>query len=121
MAPARIVPALDEAEDRHLRRGLGIEARRARSSHSSVAKKLSHMALSYASPTEPIDGGDAGLPGGAEGEECMAALIGVMDDVARPALAERHVEGVEDELAAEVLGHRPADNAAAERVQHDGR
>src|SRR5215472_5591424 len=29
---------------------------RARSSHSSVAKKLSHMALSYASPTEPIEG-----------------------------------------------------------------
>ena len=30
--------------------------RRSSSSHSSVAKKLSHMALSYASPTEPIDG-----------------------------------------------------------------
>jgi AraC-like DNA-binding protein len=30
--------------------------RRGRSSHSSVAKKLSHMALSYASPTEPIEG-----------------------------------------------------------------
>src|SRR6267154_2220488 len=30
--------------------------RRAGSSHSSVAKKLSHMALSYASPTDPIDG-----------------------------------------------------------------
>ena len=43
-----------------------------------------------------------------------------MDDVARPALAERHVEGVQHELAAQVLGHRPADNAAAERVQHDG-
>ena len=29
---------------------------RASSSHSSVAKKLSHMALSYASPTDPIEG-----------------------------------------------------------------
>ena len=29
---------------------------RSRSSHSRVAKKLSHMALSYASPTEPIEG-----------------------------------------------------------------
>ena len=28
----------------------------ASSSHSSVAKKLSHVALSYASPNEPIDG-----------------------------------------------------------------
>jgi hypothetical protein len=30
--------------------------RRSSNSHSSVAKKLSHIALSYASPTEPIDG-----------------------------------------------------------------
>ena len=29
---------------------------RSSSSHSRVAKKLSHIALSYASPTEPIDG-----------------------------------------------------------------
>jgi hypothetical protein len=29
---------------------------RSSSSHSRVAKKLSHMALSYASPTEPIEG-----------------------------------------------------------------
>ncbi len=29
---------------------------RSSSSHSSVAKKLSHRALSYASPTEPIEG-----------------------------------------------------------------
>ena len=33
-----------------------LNRRRASSSHSRVAKKLSHMALSYASPTEPIDG-----------------------------------------------------------------
>src|SRR3954467_2810530 len=30
--------------------------RRSSSSHSRVAKKLSHRALSYASPTEPIEG-----------------------------------------------------------------
>ena len=30
--------------------------RRSSNSHSSVAKKLSHKALSYASPTEPIEG-----------------------------------------------------------------
>ncbi len=29
---------------------------RSRSSHSSVAKKLSHIALSKQSPTEPIEG-----------------------------------------------------------------
>jgi hypothetical protein len=33
-----------------------LNRQRASSSHSSLAKKLSHMALSYASPTEPIEG-----------------------------------------------------------------
>jgi IS30 family transposase len=33
-----------------------LNRQRASISHSSVAKKLSHMALSYASPTEPIEG-----------------------------------------------------------------
>ena len=33
-----------------------LNRQRASNSHSSVAKKLSHMALSYASPTEPIEG-----------------------------------------------------------------
>ena len=34
-----------------------LNVRRCRMSHSSVAKQLSHIALSYASPTEPVDGG----------------------------------------------------------------
>ena len=52
----RVVPALDVLED-GMRAAAGM-AKRCRSSspHSSVRKKLSHLALSYASPTEPIDG-----------------------------------------------------------------
>jgi hypothetical protein len=33
-----------------------LNRQRSSSSHSRVAKKLSHIALSYASPTEPIEG-----------------------------------------------------------------
>jgi hypothetical protein len=33
-----------------------LKQRRSSSSHSSVAKKLSHIALSKQSPTEPIEG-----------------------------------------------------------------
>src|SRR6516164_6603481 len=33
-----------------------LKRQRSSSSHSRVAKKLSHIALSYASPTEPIEG-----------------------------------------------------------------
>ena len=51
-----VVPALDEIEDRDAGLGLGLEAPPAEQLHSRVAKKLSHMALSKQSPTEPIEG-----------------------------------------------------------------
>ena len=52
-----VVEALDEAEDLRACASATVRNRSAGrcSSHSSVAKKLSHIALSYASPTEPID------------------------------------------------------------------
>ena len=54
--PHWVVEAFDVAEARHA--GLGLEAkrRRASSSASRVEKKLSAMALSWASPTELIEG-----------------------------------------------------------------
>jgi hypothetical protein len=55
MAAMRVVPALDEIEDRHARLDLGLE-RTPVKQHSRVAKKLSHMAWSKQSPTEPMDG-----------------------------------------------------------------
>jgi hypothetical protein len=63
MALVRIVPALDEFKHRHVRLGLGLKKRRrASSSHSRVAKKLSHIALSKQSPTEPIEGRTPACP-----------------------------------------------------------
>ena len=57
MAAAWIVEALDEFEDLVLCASVCVLNRhRSSSSHSRVAKKLSHIALLYASPTEPIDG-----------------------------------------------------------------
>ena len=56
MASPPIVETFDEREGGIARFGLCLEPAAMRSSHSSVAKKLSHMALSYASPTEPIEG-----------------------------------------------------------------
>ena len=35
------------------------------------------------------------------------------------ALGDRHVQGVKDQLGAQVLGHRPADDPAGEAVEHD--
>jgi hypothetical protein len=36
------------------------------------------------------------------------------------ALGDGHVQGVQDQLGAEVVGHRPADDPAGERVQDHG-
>ena len=43
-----------------------------------------------------------------------------MDDVLRPARCQRHVQGIEHELGVQAGGHRPADDAAAERIECDG-
>src|SRR4029450_11579208 len=36
------------------------------------------------------------------------------------ALGDGHVQGVQDQLGAEMVGHRPADDPAGERVEDDG-
>jgi hypothetical protein len=43
-----------------------------------------------------------------------------MDYVAGPALGNGHLQGVQDELRPEVVGHGPSDDPAAEGVEHDG-
>jgi hypothetical protein len=47
-----VVPSLDELEDRHARLGLGVETAAVEQSHSSVAKKLSHMASQFCVTTK---------------------------------------------------------------------
>jgi len=38
----------------------------------------------------------------------------------RPAVPDRHLQGVDDQLGAEVVGHRPADHPAGETVHVHG-
>jgi len=44
----------------------------------------------------------------------------VVDDLLRPALGDRHLEGRQDELGAQVGRHRPADDPTAPGVEHHG-
>ncbi len=100
------------------------------SSHSRVAKKLSQSALSLgtsprtgsAVSDRPHGRAQSGLPASfAEGDRgVLRALIGVMDDVFRPALLKRHLEGGENQAGAQVAGHGPAHDTAAEGIQDDG-
>ena len=43
----------------------------------------------------------------------------MMDHVARPALAEGHVESIQNQLGAQVVGHCPADDLAAPDIHDD--
>ena len=49
----------------------------------------------------------------------LRAMIRMVDHAARPPLPERHVEGVEHHLHVQGGRHRPADDPAAERIEHD--
>ena len=42
-----------------------------------------------------------------------------MDHVARPTLAEGHVQGVQNQLGSQMVGHRPADDPAAPDIHDD--
>jgi hypothetical protein len=44
----------------------------------------------------------------------------VVDDAARPALADGHLQRIEDELGAQVVGGGPADDLAAPDIKHHG-
>lgn len=92
------------------------------SSHSSVAKKGSHMVLSRQSPTEAIEGRtpDSGLAAtrAERRRRVLAALVRVMDHVLGPAAPYRHAERLEDQFRAQVVRHRPSHDAPAEHVEH---
>ena len=96
--------------------------RRSMSSHSSVAKKLSAMALSKQSPADPVDGTTPisrhRLPKASE--VYCDPLVGVMYDPLGAALSQRHVQRPEHQFGAKMVGHGPSHHPAAEHVEHDG-
>jgi hypothetical protein len=54
-------------------------------------------------------------------ESALAAVVGVMHQAwGGVALGDGHVQGVQDQLGAQVLSHRPADDPAGERVEDHG-
>jgi hypothetical protein len=43
-----------------------------------------------------------------------------MDDIAGPALTDRHLQSIQHQLCAQVVCHRPANNLAAPGIKDDG-
>src|ERR1700758_3047375 len=92
-----------------------LKRQRSSSSHSSVAKKLSHIALSKQSPTEPIEGRTP-----ASRQRWPKATEGywVNSSGCRNSSAEGQVERLQHQFCAQMGFHRPADDSAAESVEH---
>jgi len=65
----------------------------------------------HASLAGPLTGGDRGA---------LGALVRVMDDPLRTPVAQRHLQGIQDQLRSEIVGHGPADHPAAEDIEHNG-
>ena len=86
-----------------------------------MEKKLSAIALTYASPREPTDGRTP--------EELTALfehkgsgltpLIGMMNHVRRPSLRGGHVERIEHDGRVQRVLHGPADDATTEHIKDD--
>ena len=51
---------------------------------------------------------------------CTDNLVGVMDDRGGASLSHRHVQRVEDQFGAQMVGHRPPHHPAAEHIEYDG-
>ena len=121
MSTARIVEALDELEDSNARFGLRLEA----TPIEQLAFERGEEALRHRVVVSVSDrshrGANTRLPTSfAELDRgILRALIRMVDHAVRPSLPERHVEGIEHHLRVQGGRHRPADDPAAEGIEHD--
>src|SRR5713226_9589330 len=118
VTPVRIVPTLDEVEDRHPRLDLSLEATAVEQLALQGGKKtLAHRVIetiayrphrgTHASLTATHPKRDRGV---------LRTLVRVMNYRGGPALLERHVERGQHQFGAQMIFHRPAHHSAAEGV-----
>ena len=117
-----VIPSLDELEDGSARLVVVVEVRAVEQLAFEGGEEALGHGVVEAVPDRAHRRDHAPSPAAfTEGEGgVLAALIGVVDDGARAALFDGHAEGIEHEFGAQVPGHRPAHDSAAEHVEDDG-
>lgn len=121
MEPRWVVPSFQVTEDGHARLGVGGEP----ASGEQLAFQRGEETLAQGVVISIADRAhgrpDTRLSAAlAEGQRrILRPLVRVMNDVARPALGDRHLERIQRQLGAEMAGGRPADNLAAPDVKHN--
>src|ERR1700686_2849860 len=116
----RVIPAFDKLEDRHAGFDLGFEAAAVKQLALEGGKEtLAHgvvETVSHRAHRRPHPGLVTAF---AEGERgVLAAVVGVMNHLRRPALSERHVKGCQYQFGAKMTFHPPPQNFRAERSGH---
>ncbi len=123
MATVRIVPRLDEVEDGGFSLTLRAETMLDEQfAFECCVEALAHrVVIAVASRTHrrPNTGGFAAKS--ERDRSVLRSLIGMVNNGERLATKDRHVERGDHELLAHVIRHRPADDATAEDVEHDGK
>src|SRR5229473_849233 len=120
MTAMGVVPAFDELEDGHARFYLGFEAAAVEQfTFERGEETLAHRVIE-AIADRAHRGPHAGLAATlAEGERSvLATLVRMMDHGGGPALPQRQVERLQHQFGAQMGCHRPADDSAAESVEH---
>src|SRR5665213_2000523 len=121
MPAMRVVPALDEIE--HNGRGFALILESMEREQLALQRRvetLAHRIVVAIANGSHRRSNALALAALAKGDRrVLAALIGVMDHVLRPAPEDRHIERFEDEFGAQVVGHSPTDDATAEHVEYD--
>ena len=118
----RVVPSLDELEDREFRLRMRGEGR----AINELAFKGREEALTHrvnVAITHRTHGGSdndllAASPEGDRG--ALGALIGMTNDIAGLALVQSHVQRIQYQLGAQVIGHRPAGDAPCAGIEDHG-
>src|SRR3977135_3294946 len=116
----RVIPSFDKLEDRHACFDLGFEAAAVKQLALEGGKETLAPGVVVPVPHRAQRGPPPGLVTAfAEGERgVLAAMVGVMNHLPRPALSERHVKRCQYQFGAQMSFHRPAHNLAAKRVEH---
>jgi len=116
----RIVPPFHELEDRHSRLGLRFEPLAVEQLTFQGREEALAQGVVVAVAGRPHRGADAGLLASfSEGDRgVLTSLVGMMDDRRGTAAPQRHVQGIEHQLGAQMCLHRPSHDPPGEGVQN---
>jgi len=115
-----VVETLDEFEDGHPSLGLSAELIAIEQFALEGGEEAFGHGVVEAVADRSHRRAHAGLPAALaeRNRSVLAALIGMVHDIERTAPTERHIEGIEHRHCAQVRGHGPPDDAAAEDIEH---